>query len=129
MLLIPNAILRFPEKPEYTLDKNGLRQVKCEVIRPGQSSATMSIPINSLHMRNNNIRLLWDIPHTECHEILDKNGCVIAHEYINKHSHHVGNKVFTTCEITIMKVGCHYLDYFIGKTIRYDEIITINHLR
>lgn len=129
MLLIPNVTLRFPEKPEYTLSKNGLRQVKCEVIRPDQSSAIMSIPINSLHIRNNNIRLPWDIPHTECHEILDKNGCIIAYEYINKHSHRVENKVFTTCEITIMNVGYHRLDYLIGKTIRYDEIITINHLR
>lgn len=124
--LNPGTILRFPKKPEYELDKNGLRQVKCEVIHPGQSSATVSIPINTLHMRNNNTRLPWDIPHTECHEILDKNGCVIAYEYINKHSHRVENKVFTTCEITVMKVGHHRLDYLIDKTIRYDEIITIN---
>lgn len=125
-ILRPGTILRFPKKPEYELDKNGLRQVKCEVIRSGQSSSTVSIPINTLRMRNNNTRLPWDIPHTECHEILDKNGCVIAYEYINKHSHRVENKVFTTCEITVMKVGHHRLDYLIDKTIRYDEIITIN---
>ena len=123
--LEPGMILRFPKKPEYTLDKNGLRQVKCEVIRPGQSSSTVSIPINSLRMRNN-IRLPWDIPHTECHKILDKNGCVIAYEYINKHSHCVGNKVFTVCEITVRPTEYGLLDYIVNSSpIRGEDIIII----
>lgn len=124
--LEPGMILRFPKKPEYTLDKNGLRQVKCEVIRPEQSSTTVSIPINSLRMRNNNIRLPWDIPHTECHEILDENGCIIAHEYINKHSYRVENKVFTTCEITVRPTEYGLLDYIVNSgPIRGEDMIII----
>lgn len=112
-VLEPEIILRFPKKPEYKLDKNGLRQVKCEVIRPGQSPIIESIPINLLRVRNKRTSL--DIPHTECHEILDKDGCIIACEYINKHSHYIGNKVITTCEITVLPTHVGLMKRFVNQ--------------
>lgn len=89
MLLIPNAILRFPEKPEYF---NG--KIAVEITRHGKEPSMELISIRTLKRDPKR--------YTKCNAILDQDGDVIAHEFIYKTSEHVGNKVFTKCEIIVL---------------------------
>lgn len=89
MLLIPNVTLRFPEKPECL---NG--KIAVEITRHGKEPSMELVSIRTLKRDPKR--------YTKCNAIIDQDGDVIAHEFIYKTSEHVGNKVFTKCEIIVL---------------------------
>lgn len=109
-ILEPGMTLRFSDKPKCL---NG--KIAVEITRHGKEPSMELISVRTLKRDPKR--------YTKCNAILDQDGDIIAHEFIYKTYEHVGNKVFTKCEIIVLPTQTGLI-----KTLLRNSPVKIIHL-